>query len=76
MLIRILDLVNLSPSEMVRRDTNFAELGVDPDSLDDPTTVVDLLLAYPILMQRPIGVLGENAIVARPAERILDLLNV
>lgn len=76
MLIRILDLVNLSPSEMVRRDANFAELGVDPDSLDDPTTVVDLLLAYPILMQRPIGVLGENAIVARPAERILDLLNV
>ncbi|MDG2428736.1 MAG: ArsC/Spx/MgsR family protein [Acidimicrobiales bacterium] len=76
MLIRILDLVNLSPSEMVRRDANFAELGVDPDSLDDPTAVVDLLLAYPILMQRPIGVLGENAIVARPAERILDLLNV
>jgi arsenate reductase len=76
MLIRILDLVNLPPREMVRRDANFAELVTDPAALDDPAAVVDLLLAYPVLMQRPIGILGDQAIVARPAERILELLNV
>jgi len=26
-------------------------------------------------MQRPIGLLGDRAVVARPSERILDLLD-
>jgi len=37
--------------------------------------VVDLLLAHPALMQRPVGLLGDRAVVARPSERILDLLD-
>ena len=60
---------------MVRRDAAFAETGVDEDALDDPDAVVDLLLAHPALMQRPVGLLGDRAVVARPSERILGLLD-
>ena len=60
---------------MVRRDAAFTETGVDEDALDDPDAVVDLLLAHPALMQRPVGLLGDRAVVARPSERILDLLD-
>jgi arsenate reductase-like glutaredoxin family protein len=32
-------------------------------------------MQHPALMQRPIGVRGERAVIARPAELILDLLD-
>ena len=59
---------------MVRRDAAFVETGIDEDALDDPDAVGDLRLAHPTLMQRPVGLLGDRAVVARPSERILDLL--
>jgi len=48
---------------------------VDPARLVDAADVVDLLLEHPTLMQRPIGVRGKRAVIARPAELILDLLD-
>jgi arsenate reductase len=36
--------------------------------------VVEALLAHPILMERPIVVRGERAIIARPPERVRELL--
>ncbi len=60
---------------MVRRDAAFNDLAIDPATLDDRSTVVDLLVAHPSLMQRPIAVLGDRAVVARPSERVLELLD-
>ena len=34
----------------------------------------EALLAHPILMERPIAVRGERAVVARPPERVRELL--
>ena len=34
---------------------------------------LDALLAHPILMERPIVMRGGKAVVARPAERVLEL---
>ena len=75
LLVRILDMVDLGPAEMIRRGDAFDALNVDPTSLDDPAAVVDLISAHPGLMQRPIGILGDRAVVARPADRILDLVD-
>jgi len=68
-------MVDEAPADMVRRDAAFAEMAIDPATLDDRATVVDLLVAHPGLMQRPIAVLGDRAVVARPSERILELLD-
>ncbi len=75
LLARILDMVDLAPAEMIRRDATFEALTVDPTTLDDPAIVIDLISAHPGLMQRPIGILGDRAVVARPADRILELLD-
>ncbi len=75
MLAHILDLVNEAPADMVRRDVAFTDLAVDPATLEDPSKVVDLLTAHPSLMQRPVAILGDRAVVARPSERILELLD-
>ena len=75
MLMHILDLVDEAPADMVRRDATFTDLSVDPARLEDPSEVVDLLTAHPSLMQRPVAILGDRAVVARPSERILELLD-
>ena len=71
----MLRLLDGPAADLVRRDATFEELDVDPARLLDGGAVVDLLLEHPALMQRPIGIRGGRAIIARPSELILDLLN-
>ncbi|HWN34461.1 MAG TPA: arsenate reductase (glutaredoxin) [Pseudonocardia sp.] len=40
----------------------------------DRDTLLDALAANPILIERPIVLVGDRAVVARPPERALDLL--
>ncbi|MEC9056955.1 MAG: ArsC/Spx/MgsR family protein [Actinomycetota bacterium] len=75
MLVHILDLVGEAPADMVRRDATFTDLAVDPATLEDASQVVDLLTAHPSLIQRPIAILGDRVVVARPSRRILELLD-
>jgi len=37
--------------------------------------VVDLLLEHPVLMQRPVVVRGDRAVIARPSDKVLELLD-
>ncbi len=37
--------------------------------------VIELLLEHPELMQRPVVFRGECAVVARPSEKVLELLD-
>jgi len=51
------------------------ELGLHADDYVTPTAVVDLLLKQPALMQRPVIVRDRRAVIARPSEKILELLD-
>lgn len=44
-------------------------------TLTDERKVLQAMVEEPILMQRPIVVCGENAIIARPPEKVLALLS-
>ncbi len=71
---RIVDLVPESPNEMVRKDKNFSELGLNADDYKSKDTVVEILLEHPKLMQRPVMICGEQAVIGRPSEKVLALL--
>jgi len=73
-LMRILEAVPEPPGELVRRDKNFKELGLDADDYSAAEPVVDLLLEHPKLMQRPILLRGERGVIGRPPEKLLELL--
>jgi arsenate reductase len=54
---------------LVRKDSNFKKLELDEnDYVGDPDAVVEVLLRYPRLIQRPIIVRGEKAIIGRPLD--------
>jgi len=59
------------PADLGRADP---AKGIDPTGLD-AAGVVDLLLAHPQAMQRPVAVHGGRAVIARPSELVLDLLD-
>ena len=59
---------------MVRKDKNFSELGLNADDYKSKDTVVDILLEHPKLMQRPVMIRGERAVIGRPSEKVLALL--
>lgn len=70
-LLRKLD---LGPREVLReREPLLKELGLDrPEVPDDE--LIARMVAHPELVQRPIVVRGERAMLARPIERALELL--
>jgi len=62
-------------ADMVRKDSQFKKLELDADDYVDADTVVELLVRYPRLIQRPILVREDKAIVGRPKDRIAPFLN-
>ena len=61
---------------MVRKDSKFKKLGLDPvDFIDKPDAVIEILLKHKQLLQRPVLVKGDKSIVGRPKARIVEFLS-
>jgi arsenate reductase len=60
--------------DLVRWD-DASKAGVDVDDRDDVGEVVDLLVAHPALLQRPIVVRDGRAVIGRPTEAIEAILD-
>ena len=58
----------------MRKDKKFKELGLDGAKYVTREAVVELLLQHPVLMQRPIVIKEERAVIARPSEKVVELL--
>jgi arsenate reductase (glutaredoxin) len=73
-LVELLDLMKMKPRDLLRRKgTPYDELGLaDPKWSDDE--LIDFMLAHPILIERPIVVSEKGAVLARPSEKVLDVL--
>ena len=72
---RVLTLLGGPPADLVRKDTRFAELGLRAQDSTTREQVVTLLLAHPELMERPVVIRDGRAVIARPSERVLELLD-
>lgn len=57
------------------REPVYQELGLADRELGDDEVVVALMAEHPQLLERPVVVRGERAVLARPTERVLELLD-
>lgn len=61
--------------DLVRKDSKFKKLELDPDDyVANPSAVVDIILEHKALMQRPVVVKGNKAIIGRPKSRVAEFL--
>jgi arsenate reductase len=73
---RILDAITDEPQALVRTDdAKFKALGIAKADVVTRDQVIDVLVAHPEVMQRPVVFVGKRAVIARPSEKVLDLLN-
>ena len=72
---RFLDLLPDEPAELVRKDKKFKELGLNAGDYVTREAVVEVLLQHPELMQRPVIIRDQKAVIARPSEKVLELLD-
>jgi len=67
--------LNINPKDILRkRATVYSELGLEQKKLA-LSDIVNLVLQYPDLLERPIVVCGEEVIVARPAGKLKNLIS-
>ena len=60
------------PRQMMRTgEAVYAELGLEDAT---PDQLLEAITTHPVLLERPIFVVGERAVIARPPERLLELL--
>ncbi len=71
---RFLEMLPNEPAELIREDNHFKQLGLNIGDYQSADAVVDLLLDHPKLMQRPVVVRGDQAVIARPSELVEELL--
>lgn len=59
---------------LVRRDQTWRGLGLSDADVDDDDKIVALLVRHPRLMERPVLVKGEAAIIGRPAALVAPFI--
>lgn len=73
-LIEVLELLGLEPRDLMRKH----ETPYKDNDLDDPNLsreqLIQAMIDNPILIERPIVINGNKAIIGRPPEKILDIL--
>ena len=71
---RIIGLLGVSARDLMRTtEPVYREADLDDDSLSDDE-IIEAICSYPELLQRPIVIAGNRAIIGRPPSRVLDLI--
>lgn len=70
----LLKKMNMKPSELLRKNEQaYKELDIKNKNYSEEQ-ILNLLIENPALVQRPIVEINDKAILARPADKILELL--
>ena len=71
---QILDLLNMQPRDLMRKgEAEYSENKLSDESLTRDQ-LIDALVEFPKLLERPIVVANGKAAIGRPIENIIDIL--
>lgn len=70
----LLDKLGLSPRQLLRSgEDEYKALGLADASLSDEQLIA-AMASHPKLIERPILIAGDRAVIGRPPEKVLELL--
>lgn len=65
--------LGLPASQWVRKkEKEYAQAGLSKDSSE--AEILSAIARYPILLERPIVIRGQKAVIGRPPEKVLELV--
>jgi len=71
---RIIDMLGVPARDLLRRTEEvYKEADLDDNNLGDDE-IIDAICEYPALLQRPIVIAGNRAIIGRPPSRVLEII--
>jgi arsenate reductase (glutaredoxin) len=69
----VLKLLGISAKELLRKGEDiYKELNLK--NIDDENSLIKVMVEYPRLIERPIIIKGDKAVIARPIENLEELL--
>ena len=69
----VLKKLRISAKELLRTSEDiYKELNLN--QIDDEETLIDFMVKNPILIERPIIIKGDKAVIARPIENLSELI--
>ncbi len=71
----IIDKLEDPPTDLVRRDSMWNKLGLTDADVTSVDQIVDVLVKHKQLLQRPVVVTADRAIIGRPKQRVTALLS-
>lgn len=70
----ILGKLGMTPRELLRTtEDEYKSLNLGNKELSEEA-ILDAMISHPKLIERPIFIVGDKAVVGRPPEKVLDLL--
>jgi len=71
---RLLKALGMTPRQLLRtKEDAYVSAGLDNPKLTD-AQILKAMVAHPVLMERPVVVVGSKAAIGRPPENVLRLL--
>ena len=73
-LVYIISKLRINPRDMMRKNESIYKEHNLSDPLITDDELIDMIIRFPILMERPIVVNQDRAVIGRPPENILKIL--
>jgi len=75
---KIINLLKISPEELIRKECktwkeNFEHIHKDEHKFNHDE-LVDIMIEYQEIIERPIIINGEKAVIGKPAKRMFDII--
>ncbi len=66
--------LNMKPKDIIRKnERDFKENNLSK-IIDDQDILLQKMVSFPKIIERPIIIIGDKAVIGRPPENILDIL--